>query len=84
MTKYLTLRAFVQVGDQKIGRELVDHPIPDKATTQSVALLVADTILGELIIPTAAEILKLLEQPDCPYDFSHTRHWCGNPLCRPS
>lgn len=22
--------------------------------------------------------------PVCPYDFAHTRHWCGNNACRDS
>lgn len=32
------------------------------------------------------EIYKLIEEayPPCPYDFSHTRHWCGNNTCRES
>ena len=20
--------------------------------------------------------------PQCPFDFAHTRHWCGYPACR--
>ncbi len=34
------------------------------------------------------ELIKMaeeLEKPDpCPYDFAHTRHWCGHPDCRES
>lgn len=26
----------------------------------------------------------LEDNPPCPYDFSHTRHWCGNSTCRES
>lgn len=84
MTKYLTIRAYVRVGDEKIGVELVDTPIPDDMQTEDLATYIAVETLGKLVGKTSEAIQALLDAPPCPYDFSHTRHWCGNPLCRPS
>ncbi len=40
------------------------------------------TPLGLAIVDLAMAILE--DNPPCPYDFSHTRHWCGNNSCRES
>lgn len=40
------------------------------------------TPLGLAIVDLANAILE--DNPPCPYDFSHTRHWCGNNTCRDS
>lgn len=28
--------------------------------------------------------IEVVESERCPYDFAHTRHWCGNNACRDS
>lgn len=40
------------------------------------------TPVGIAIVELANAILE--SSPSCPYDFSHTRHWCGNNACRDS
>lgn len=40
------------------------------------------TQTGLAILALAEEVLANYEE--CPYDFSHTRHWCGNYTCRDS
>lgn len=41
----------------------------------------ADRLLAEI---DAAGARMLAEFEPCPYTFSHTRSWCGNPFCRES
>ncbi len=68
----------VPIGDPKFAQVMSERLTHAGEDREAVRQVLREGLDGEM------RTVEEIERKTCPFDFAHTRHWCGYDSCRES